>query len=125
MDFGRNQSAPDRAHHSVLWAVHVDQRPDPDRGLLLVGFRGHEYRPWLVGEKIIGALDLHHVGMFGDRLERSIGRRFAPGRRRLGPQMCQRGMQFGLIAVRLRVGDPRAASSMIGVSPWPSSPGAG
>jgi hypothetical protein len=63
---------PDRPHRPVLRIVHMDERADADRGLLLVALDGRQHGPWRVGEQGVGPLDIHDVGVFRDRPERPV-----------------------------------------------------
>jgi hypothetical protein len=62
----------------MLRIVHVNQRAHPDSGLAFVVLGSDEHRPGVIGEHIVCPLDVHDVGVLGDRPERLVGRHFDP-----------------------------------------------
>ena len=93
----------------MVRVVHVDQGAQPGAGLevaqqRVVGLGDGQQRPREVGEQVVLPLDVHDVGVLGDRPERPVGADVDPGHRSVRAQVRQRLVQPLLVGVGLRVG---------------------
>ena len=89
--------------------VHVDQGAQASAGIdiaqeCVIGIGDREKWPREVGEEGIVPLDIHDVGMFGDRPERPVRRNVDPGHRSLFAQMSECLVQCLFIGIGLRSG---------------------
>ena len=99
----------DRPHLPVMRIVHVHQGADADPGLDLgledvVGLGGGQQGTRLGQEQVVGALDVHDVGVLGDRPERPVGRIVDPRHRIVGSQMGECRVQPVVVGVCRRIG---------------------
>jgi len=94
----------------VLRIVHVDQRAQPAAGgevglgqVVLV--LGQQHRARGVDPQLVVPLDIHDVGVLGDRPERVIALDVDVGDRRVLAQVGQGGVQAIFVGVGLGVGE--------------------
>ena len=102
----------DLAHVAVVRVVHVDQRAQPDPGVLLlfhhvVALGGHQQGARAADEQFVVPLHRHDVGVLGDRPERPVGLVVDPRHRAVRPQMRQRRMEPVVVRVGGRIGQDR------------------
>ncbi len=98
----------DGAHLAVVRVVHVDQRAQAHPRLQLrlgqvVGLGGRQQRPGLAQPQVVGPLDVHDVGVLGDREERPVRRLIHPRHRVVRAQPRQRRVQPVVVGVRRRI----------------------
>ena len=99
----------DLADVAVVRIVHVDQGPQAGAGLqvpqqCVVGLGDRQQRPGVVGEQVVLPLDVHDVGVLGDRPERPVVADVDPGHRSMRAQVSQRLVEPLLVGVGLRIG---------------------
>ena len=94
----------DRPHVPVVRVVHVDQRAQAHAGLelgtrLVVGLGGLQQRTRLADPQIVCPLDVHDVGVLGDRPERPVRRDVDIRHGGMGAQVGQGAVQSFLVRV--------------------------
>ena len=94
----------DGPHVPVVRVVHVDQRAQAHAGVelgarLVVGLRGLQQRSRLADPQVVRPLDVHDVGVLGDRPERTVRRHVDVRDGRVGAKVGQGGVESFLVGV--------------------------